>query len=199
MGGGESRGREVDFSLSPGSSLKKGWTGSPATRGGPAWSLRCLLPAPCIEAVANPGCQRAGGGEDTDFDLTREPERKTLKGSQEGPQRIRGVASSWSLQTRPDPGWGGKGVLDGVLEADAGPPPGSRPGSEISFLAVTWGSRWPSCSQSSYAHSTFTGVSSHADARGPAGGGGRSWLSPTGRHCHQQDSHPGGVPISEQS
>ena len=66
------------------------------------------------------------------------------------------MASSRSLQTSPDPGWGGKGVLDGESEADAGPPPSSQPGSEISFLAVKWGSCWPSRSQSSYAHSTFT-------------------------------------------
>ena len=53
------------------------------------------------------------------------------------------MASSGSLQTSPDPGWGGKGVLDGESEADAGPPPSSQPGSEISFLAVKWGPAGP--------------------------------------------------------
>lgn len=93
--------------------------------------------------------------------------------------------SSQSLQTSPDPAWGGKGVLDGELEADAGPPPSSQPGSEISFLAGKRGSCWPSRSQSTYTYSTFTGISSHGDARGPGWGevvavSHREALSPAG-------------------
>ena len=104
--------------------------------------------------------------------------------------------SSQSLQTSPDPAWGGKGVLDGELEADAGPPPSSQPGSEISFLAVKQSSHWPSRSQSTYTCSTFTGISFHGDARGPARG--EVMAVSHGRYCHLQDSRPGGLPISEQ-
>ena len=76
-------------------------------------------------------------------------------------------------------------MLDGELEADAGPPPSSQPGSEISFLAVKQSSQWPPRSQGTYTCSTFTGISFHGDARGPARGevmavSHRAVLSPAG-------------------
>lgn len=82
-------------------------------------------------------------------------------------------------RTRPDPGWGGKGVLDGVLEADAGPPPGSRPAlrsPSIGGLGVPLALLLTEQLCTQHVH----GVSSHADARGRRGRGGGHGCSPQG-------------------